>query len=524
MFIPPNSHAPKTVKYAELMISLILGTGPLLYALIKGCYNSLELSKHNQIVGITRSNWNTNWKIDLSDYQYRELRENLLLIIFVAFTFVTIKKIINLYSDSIRLKIYYYLLAGLGLIVYIHGLGGIVLLSIIALNYILCVIAVSYSHFPIIVWVFNFSLLILSKTSYADFWNKDCFISWNSNFNLVVLKIISFMIDYHWSTSGKLVEPLLEHSSKCSDCKKQAPCLKYRMQGHATDYSLIAFVSYCTYFPLYLSGPTTSYNAWISQVYLPKSLIPTKFIVQYAVRVGIVWVLLEVLIHVSFFPAIVSRDINSDIWKKFNITELLFASYCLLNFIWLKFTFIWRFFRMWSLIDGIECPENMGKCMTNSYCFIEFWKNWHKAFNLWLVRYLYIPLGGNKWKIVNIWIVFGFVALWHDLSLNLLAWGWGMCLFIMPEVMLQNYFSQEKFYELRQTLLYCWICGIAGGFDTILMAIANLVGFSFGIDGLNIVLKSITASIVMQIVIVFIFHTLNLRLIERLRSNHRKVA
>lgn len=31
-------------------------------------------------------------------------------------------------------------------------------------------------------------------------------------------------------------------------------------------------------------------------------------------------------------------------------------------------------------------------------------------------------------------LVFTFVALWHDLSFKLLAWGWLVSLFVLPEI------------------------------------------------------------------------------------------
>ena len=160
------------------------------------------------------------------------------------------------------------------------------------------------------------------------------------SFNLCMLKILSFMIDYHWFKSEKPSESQQEHSVKCRECKKNIPCLKYRMQEHSDNYSLIAFVSYASYFPLYLAGPTTTYNAWISQVKLPQSLISTEYIIFYFFRLVTIWVLLEVLIHFSYYGAIVNIDANEHIWKKFSPTEFIFASYCLLNFLWLKFAFI----------------------------------------------------------------------------------------------------------------------------------------------------------------------------------------
>lgn len=38
--------------------------------------------------------------------------------------------------------------------------------------------------------------------------------------------------------------------------------------------------------------------------------------------------------------------------------------------------------------------------------------NWHVCYS----RYLYIPLGGSKWRFLNVWIIFTFVAIWHDLE------------------------------------------------------------------------------------------------------------
>lgn len=86
------------------------------------------------------------------------------------------------------------------------------------------------------------------------------------------------------------------------------------------------------------------------------------------------------------------------------------------------------------MTDGIETPENMLRCMSNNYSALAFWRAWHRSFNRWTIRYIYIPLGGSKRLIVNTLAVFTFVAFWHDISLKLLAWGWLVTLFILPEV------------------------------------------------------------------------------------------
>ena len=100
----------------------------------------------------------------------------------------------------------------------------------------------------------------------------------------------------------------------------------------------------------------------------------------------------------------------------------------------------------------MEPQENMLRCMANNYSTLGFWKSWHRSFNLWIVRlvlipcllrhrlndalcrYIYIPLGGTKNRLLTTVLVFTFVALWHDLTFRLLAWGWLVSLFIVPEI------------------------------------------------------------------------------------------
>ena len=86
----------------------------------------------------------------------------------------------------------------------------------------------------------------------------------------------------------------------------------------------------------------------------------------------------------------------------------------------------------------------MGRCIYNNYCFEGFWRSWHRGFNQWLIRYVFVPLGGSKYKMYNIWVVFTFVALWHDFDLNVLFWAWGICLALIPEIAIKKFFTSKK--------------------------------------------------------------------------------
>ena len=46
---------------------------------------------------------------------------------------------------------------------------------------------------------------------------------------------------------------------------------------------------------------------------------------------------------------------------------------------------------------------------------------------------MYVPLGGARWRLLNVWAIFTFVALWHDFEWHLLKWAWLMALLLLPE-------------------------------------------------------------------------------------------
>lgn len=148
--------------------------------------------------------------------------------------------------------------------------------------------------------------------------------------------------------------------------------------------------------------------------------------------------------------------------------------------VWLKLLIPWRFFRLWALADGMDAPENMVRCMANNYSALGFWRSWHRSYNLWIVRYLYIPVGGSTRPILSTLAVFTFVALWHDLSLKLLTWGWLISLFVIPEMAARQLLPPSKY---AQEPWYRHVCAIGGVFNILMMMAANLVGFVVGVSG-----------------------------------------
>ena len=75
---------------------------------------------------------------------------------------------------------------------------------------------------------------------------------------------------------------------------------------------------------------------------------------------------------------------------------------------------------------GIEIPVNFNSPYKASN-IIDFWKRWHITLNRFLMRYVYIPLGGNRKgrrrMLLNLLLVFLISGLWHGAGWTYVIWG-----------------------------------------------------------------------------------------------------
>ncbi|PFH31163.1 hypothetical protein BESB_030370 [Besnoitia besnoiti] len=220
--------------------------------------------------------------------------------------------------------------------------------------------------------------------------------------------------------------------------------------------------------PYLLDMPTSVYGKLLGRYVLP-----------YFLRWILVVLLLE--LHLRYLPvnALVTQLRNIYLWRKMQIWQLFTMSVSVLCFMWLKFLCLWRFFRLWSMAAGAVPPENMVRCLYNNYSTEQFWRSWHRSFNLYLIRYMYVPVnrqiqsllayghetqrktppsgsfgprsgaeaatasprhrvetaGWSKLgaRFVSTFLVFSYVALWHEFSTNVFFWALGCAGCLVPE-------------------------------------------------------------------------------------------
>nr|CAJ2471350.1 unnamed protein product [Leishmania braziliensis] len=72
---------------------------------------------------------------------------------------------------------------------------------------------------------------------------------------------------------------------------------------------------------------------------------------------------------------------------------------------------IWRFFRVLALKDGFNPPGDKPRFLINTVNIQGLWSNWHASFNLWIVQYMYILIGGSDTKFLCTRLTFFIIAI-----------------------------------------------------------------------------------------------------------------
>ncbi|KAA8644226.1 hypothetical protein EYZ11_004524 [Aspergillus tanneri] len=327
---------------------------------------------------------------------------------------------------------------------------------------------------------------------------------WEILFNIAVLRLISFNMDYYWSLDYPAASAL---EKKQVDPASLSERDRVSIPAEPSAFNGRNYVAYVLYAPLYLTGPILTFNDYICQQrFAPPSITITRTVL-YGVRFFLTLLSMELILHYTYVVAISKASPN---WALYTPFQLSMLGYFNLHIIWLKLLIPWRLFRLWALIDGVDPPENMVRCVSNNYSAFAFWRGWHRSFNRWIVRYLYVPLGGGRGpassggsklasalyvkarQIFNFLVVFTFVALWHDINLRLLMWGWLITLFFLPEAIATILFPARRWRS--HLTAYRVICGVGAVVNALMMMIANLVGFALGIDGLRGLLAEMLGS------------------------------
>ncbi|KAL7747311.1 hypothetical protein RI367_007365 [Sorochytrium milnesiophthora] len=488
---PPGPPLWNTVEFYIYYIAFIVVV-PIM------CWGAWRISDENHPAYPTyqkllSDGWMFGRKLDNSDLQYRAFRSNIPMLTGAMLLYLPISHQMRKRSWTL-----FSLAASLIFLTFANGTSVLKILIITTLNFLIARIFRGSRLNPLLTWLFNIGILFANEhyhgyafgavhpgLAWLDAYSGKT--RWYVTFNITTLRMISFNMDYYWAFRQSRESILKQHENCSGRARDKAYCcekLRIDLPRSMPEYSFVTYLAYLLYIPLYMAGPIMSYNNWVSQVRDKSPTITVRSVALYAVRLLGAMLTMEIMLH-AFYVTAISK---AKAWSNLSPFEISMVGYFNLKLIWLKLLVIWRFFRLWALADGIEPMENMKRCMSNNYSAMGFWQGWHCSYNRWNVRYLYIPLGGAKYQMFNVWIIFSFVAVWHDIQLKLLAWGWLICLFILPEVIAKKMFATPKW---KSRPYYRHLCAVGGLLNIFMMMVANLVGFAVGLDGIQDMLSKI---------------------------------
>eukprot|EP00933_Yihiella_yeosuensis_P032498 TRINITY_DN26098_c0_g1_i1.p1 TRINITY_DN26098_c0_g1~~TRINITY_DN26098_c0_g1_i1.p1 ORF type:complete len:556 (-),score=64.58 TRINITY_DN26098_c0_g1_i1:22-1689(-) len=445
-----------------------------------------------------RPSWINGREIDAADIQWRELRGSLHLLSLAAAAHVLVRAALG------RRRVWPCLMLSAAFVGYLHGGHTLFLLLASSLSFGIGKYFGSSKWNIYVTWIYGITLIackVLSMNLKLSMFlgplggfldGLPRAYDWHQSLSLLTLRLISFNLDYHWALKAaedKDVKEAFPSPSSVSTSDSQVETLPYKVRERRhrplEEYNLTNCLAHAFYGPCWLAGPTIGFNCFISHIHdrSQEAVIGWR-LVLYAIRFIFALSLLELALHYAPVFALARSQAYFELMES---GAELAAGYVfiMLNVMWLKFLVIWRFARLWALCDGVEVVENMQRCMCNNFSIIGFWKGWHVSFNRWLVRYLYIPLGGRRYRWANVWVVFGFVAMWHDAELKLLVWGMLNACFVAIEHLAASSWQSQKLTPLREgrPVLAKWVKASAGTTYIYIMFFVNLVGYGIGVSG-----------------------------------------
>eukprot|EP00039_Didymoeca_costata_P014721 m.240521 g.240521 ORF g.240521 m.240521 type:complete len:562 (+) comp16082_c0_seq8:99-1784(+) len=484
-------------------------------------FNSIhEESNDFEVSNVARQGLQSGWlpwttrKMDLKDLQYRMFRQNIPLLCKVALLSISAKLILSKFGtdcldwsarERLRWKTRFYGIFTFLFILILHGPNILHIFWILGVNYWISEVCASKdgSRFGIAAsWAFSCCLIlwVAWRHGFEDFQFKSLplvgpvlgivdalpvLTAWHDRFPLIMLRMLSFNMDRHWaSVSSKQDIPI-----KTEKSEKEMATQSYK---NPEDYNFVWYLIYVCYPPLYIAGPIITFNSFLSSLKGDGVQFSLLQKLLYGARALNCLFLYEVFIHYFYIGAIAQTGWYTHFFA--NPLRCLQFGLMAVLFLYLKFLCIWRFFRAWALFDDIYPPENMPQCIIATTGVATFWKGWHSSFNKWLVRYVYIPLGGSFKgakngvlnvfrRVVNVAVVFTFVAVWHDQTLSLLAWGWLLVICFTPELIVKYYFGLEKYKHFRKTVWYRHLEALGSVLVIVELILANVIGFSTGLKG-----------------------------------------
>ncbi len=157
-----------------------------------------------------------------------------------------------------------------------------------------------------------------------------------------------------------------------------------------------------------------------------------------------------------------------------------------------------------AMYFGIKLPANFNKPFFSKN-YRKFWTRWHITFSKWLKEYIFDELGrSNRLRLIlNLWILFIIVGLWHGATLNFIIYAQIAFLFLLIDIATKT--SRQKIFSFLRIKNDSLIIRIISYLAMIFFCM--LIGIFYGLPSFSnsiYVLKQMVSSFICNISILHI--------------------
>ncbi|XP_041109021.1 protein-cysteine N-palmitoyltransferase HHAT isoform X1 [Polyodon spathula] len=297
-----------------------------------------------------------------------------------------------------KFRVWFLMLYGLLASLFLLGLKGLaVVLLHMALSYTVAMLRV-----PLLSWLCSLLLLCTLHMSSLEEMQRSWYKTENEYYLLLFslamccLRYTSFSLEYCWQDSGQ-----------------------------KSDRSFFCFTAYLFYYPLFHNGPIINYEEFTWQMWRQDSgVVQTDIctVILSVARIFLWWLLAESMIQFMYMHAIQSHATLLEIVPIWALGGLALAH---VLFFYVKYLVLFGVPALIVKLDGIEAPR-LPRCVSTMYSFTGMWRNFDVGLHRWLIRYIYVPMGGSQHgflgKMFSSGMAFGFVYYWHGGHDYLLNW------------------------------------------------------------------------------------------------------
>ncbi|XP_075720706.1 protein-cysteine N-palmitoyltransferase HHAT isoform X2 [Rhinoderma darwinii] len=261
-------------------------------------------------------------------------------------------------------------------------------------------------------------------------------------------------------------------------------CLEYSslQASDKSPFSLPSLMLYIFYYPLFHNGPIITYNEFTKQMFAQDRRWPNfhlSGLVADVFRLVLWWCLAELMIHTMYIHAMYS---SYSILKDVSYWTLGGLALAQVLFFYVKYLVLYGFPALIVQLDGLKAPA-LPRCVSTMYSFTGIWRCFDVGLHRFLVRYVYIPMGGSHSGLGGMLLstasTFIFVSYWHGGHEYLWYWAALNWIGIIGEYGLKRLLSlpslQDRIDQSLSPKTYRRLHAALASVSTALLILTNLV-------------------------------------------------